>query len=73
MLSYYLKCTKNTESKKPKVPRSKSGRIMFLPKCSVCDSQKSKLIKQQEASWLLSSLRKETPLSKIPLVRHLLF
>ena len=58
---------------------------MFLSKCAVCDSKKSKFIKQQEASGLLGSLSLEirdleikslgikTPVSKIPLVRHLLF
>ena len=73
MLSYCLKCRKNTESKTPKVARTKNGRIMLLSKCAVCDSKKSKFIKQQEASGLLSSLGIKTPLSKIPLVGPLLF
>ena len=73
MLSYCLKCTKNTESKNPKIARTKNGRIMLLSKCAACDSKKSKFIKQQqEASELLSSLRIKTPLSKIPLVGPLL-
>ena len=29
MLSYFLKCRKNTESKNPKVLRTKNGRIMY--------------------------------------------
>ena len=29
MLSYYLKCRKNTETKNPKVARTKDGRISF--------------------------------------------
>ena len=33
----------------------------------MCDSNKSKFIKMQEASGLLSSLGIKTPLSKIPL------
>ena len=73
MLSYCLKCRKNTESKNPKVARTKNGRIMLLSKCAVCDSKKSKFIKQQETSGLLSSLGIKTPLSKIPLVGPLLF
>ena len=73
MLSYCLKCRKNTESKNPKVARLKNGRIMLLSKCAVCDTKKSKFIKQQEASGLLSSLGIKTPLSKIPLVGPLLF
>ena len=30
MLSYCLKCRKNTKSKNPKVVRTKNGRIMLL-------------------------------------------
>ena len=55
MLSYCLKCRKNTESKNPKVVRTKNERIMLFSKCSVSDSKKSKLIKEQEAGGLLSS------------------
>ena len=32
----------------------KIGRIMLLSKCEVCDSKKSKFIKEQEDSGLLS-------------------
>ena len=56
MLSYCLKCRKNTESKNPKVIRTKSGRIRLLSKWAVCDSKKSKFIKLQRASGSLSSL-----------------
>ena len=45
---------------------------MLLSKCAVCDSKKSKFIKEQEASGLLNSLGIKTPLSKIPLVGPLL-
>ena len=34
----------------------------------MCDSKKSKLIKEQEASGLLSSLGRKTPLNKIALL-----
>ena len=50
MLLYYLKCRENAESKKPKVIKTKNGRIMLLSKCAVCDNKKSKFIKEQEAS-----------------------
>ena len=65
--------SKNTESKTPKVARTKIGRKMVLSKCVVCDSKKSKIIKQQEASGLLSSLGRKIPLSKSPLAGLLLF
>ena len=35
MLSYCLKCEKNTESKNLKVARTKNGRIMFLSRCAL--------------------------------------
>ena len=41
---------------------------MLFSKCAVCDSKKSKFIKEQEASGFLSRLRIKTPLNKIPLV-----
>ena len=47
MLLYCLKCRKNTESKSPKVVRTKNGKIMVLSKCAVCDSKRSKFIKEQ--------------------------
>ena len=46
---------------------------MLLSKCAMCDSKKSKFIKEQEATWSLSSLGIKTPLSKIRLVDPLLF
>ena len=72
MLSYYLKCRKNTESKTTEAVRTKNGRIMLLSKCVVCDSKNSKF-KQQEASGLLSSLETKSPLNKFPLLDLLLF
>ena len=61
MSSYCLKCRKNIESKNSKVAKTKNRRIMLLSKCAVCDNKKSKLIKQQEASGLLSNLGLKTP------------
>ena len=52
MLSYCFKCRKNTESKNPKVVKTKNGRI----KSAVCDCKKFEFIKKQEAKQLLSKL-----------------
>ena len=60
MLLYCLKCRKNTESKNPKVVSTKKRR-----KGAVCDSKKSKFIKKEEVSGLLSTLGMKTPLNKI--------
>ena len=39
---------KNTESKIPKFVRNKTGRIMLLSKCAMCDSKKLKFIKSKK-------------------------
>ena len=67
MLSYCLKCKKDTENKISKVAGPKNRPIMFLSKFAVCDTKKSKFIKEQNASRL-KSLRIKTTLNKIPLV-----
>ena len=56
MLLNCLKCRKKTKSKKPQVLKTKNGNITLLSKCELCDSKKSKFIKEQEASGLLGSL-----------------
>ena len=73
MWSKCLKCRKNTEIKNPKVVKTKNGRITLLSKSPMCDSKKSKFIREQEASELLSSLEIKTPLSKTPSVGPHLF
>ena len=45
---------------------------MLLSKCAVCNSKKSKFIKEQETRGLLSSLGIRSPLSQIPLLGPLL-
>ena len=58
---------------KSKTCKYKKGEKMLLLKCAVCDRKKTKFIKEQEASGLLSSLGIRTLLSKTPLVGPLLF
>ena len=48
MLSYYLKCRKNAESKNRKIVRIKIGKIMLLSKCEVWDGEKPKFIKEKK-------------------------
>ena len=73
MLSYCWKSRKNTESKNPKVVRTKTGRIILLSRFAVCNSKKWKFLKEQEARGLLSNLRdiKVPILSDIPVVNTL--
>ena len=46
---------------------------MLLSSCAICNSKKSKFIKNQEAQGLLSNLGIRTPLSKVPLLCDILF
>ena len=46
---------------------------MILSKCEICGSTKSRLIKKQEASGILSNLGLNTPLNKIPLLGDIFF
>ena len=68
-----FKCRKNTESKKPKVEKTENGGVMLSSNCAVCRSKKSRFIKEQEASEILSSLGIRTLLSQIPLLGIILF
>ena len=73
MLSYCLKCKKNTESINPKVFKTTNGKTMILPKCAICSSKKLKFFKEQQAKGLLSNLGLRTPLNKIPVLGDILF
>ena len=73
MKTYCLKCRKDTENINPKVSKTSNGRTMLLSNCAICNSKKSRFIKNQEAKGLLSSLDVRTPLSKVPILGHILF
>ena len=64
MLSY-LKCRKNTGRKIQEFYGLKTEEEYF---CVVYNDKKPKLIKEQEASGLLTSLEIKIPLNKIPLL-----
>ena len=73
MLSYCLKCKQNTESINAKYSATSNGKTTILSKCPTCGFKKLKFIKRQEAKGLLSNLGIRTPLSKIPILRDVLF
>ena len=52
MLSYCLKCRRNTERKNSKDVKTKNQRITLLSLCAVLDSKKSEFIKEQETIGL---------------------
>ena len=72
MLSYCLKCKKNTESINPKVSKTTNGKVMILSACVICGSKKSKFYKEQQAKGLLSNLGLRTLLNKIPVLGDIL-
>ena len=66
MKSYCLKCRKNTKNINSRVSKTSNARTMVLSKCAICDSKKSRFVKNQEVKGLLSNLGIRTPLSKVP-------
>ena len=71
MKTYCIKCRKDTENIDPKMVRTKYNRLIMQSKCTVSIIKKSRLVKEQEAKDLLSSLGIKTPLSKILLLNVL--
>ena len=71
MLTYCVKCRKNTKNLDSKIFKTKNNRLIMQSKCSDCGIKKSRFVKEQEAKGLLSNLGIKTPLSKIPLLNVL--
>ena len=71
MLTYFLKCKRNTKNIDAKMIKTKNGRLALSSKCVIGGSKKSRFMKEQEAKGLLSNFRIKTPLSKIPLLNIL--
>ena len=73
MKSYCLKCRKDNENINPNVLGANNGKAMILSKSAICGSKKSRFIKNQEATGLLSNLGLRTPLSKTLILGDILF
>ena len=73
MSPYCLKCKKNTENINPRVSKTSNGKTMLLSKCAIYGSIKSRFIKKQGATEILSSLVIITALSKVSLLGEILF
>ena len=65
--------SKKTKSKNPRFSKTNKGKTILLKNCVVFHGKKLRFIIEQEASGLLSSLRLETPSSKIPPLGDMLF
>ena len=76
MLSYCLKWRKNMEIKNWRAAKTTKEKPMILSKYIVCDSKKSRLIKEQEASGLLLTsgllLIDNSPFQGIPTIDSIL-
>ena len=72
MLSDCLSCRKDTENKNPRISNTTNEKIMILSKSAMGNSQKSRFIKDEEGSRLLSQLGFRTPLSQTPLLDQIL-
>ena len=74
MINKNTNCNYRTESKNTKVVKTKTGIIMLLSKCSVCNSKNSKFLKEQEAKRLSSKLTgiKIPVLSDLPILKAFL-
>ena len=73
MKSCCLKCRKDTENINPRVSKPSNGRTMVISKCAICNSKKSRFIKNKEAKGLLSNVGVRTPLGKVPILGDILF
>ena len=69
--TYCLSCRKYTKNISPKIVKNKKNRSMIQTNCAICNSKKSRFIKEQQAKGLLSNLGIETPLNKVPLLNIL--
>ena len=66
-----LSCRKYTKSINPKIVKNKNNRSMIQTNCAICNSKKSRFVKEQLARGLLSNLGIKTSLNKVPLLNIL--
>ena len=64
--TYCIVDKRKTGNLNPSVVQTKNGKYMLKSKCPVCGKIKTRFLKKQEASGLLSMLGIKTPLSKVP-------
>ena len=69
--TYCLSCRKYTRNINPKIVRNKHNRSMIQSNFAICNSKKSRFVKEHQASGLLSNLGIKTLLNKVPLLNIL--
>ena len=55
----------------PRIVKNKHNRSMIQSNCVICNSKKSRFIKEHQGSGLLSNLGIKTPLNKVALINIL--
>ena len=70
MLTYCIKCRKDTENLNSKIFKTKNGRLIMQSRCVECGIKKSRFVREQKAKVSLSNLGIKTPLGKIPLLNN---
>ena len=70
---YSFKCREKADSKNARIVKTKNRRVIVSSYCLVYYWKKSRFIKEQEASRLLSTLGIKTLISKNPLFGGILF
>ena len=50
IVTYCLKCIKDTENINPRVSKTSNNKTKLLSKCAICGTKQSKFIRKQEAS-----------------------
>ena len=73
MLTYCLKCRRNTKNIDSKMLEIKNGTTTLSSKCAICGSKISTFMKEQEAKGFVSNIGLKIPLSKIPILGYVLF
>ena len=73
MKSYCSKCRESTKYVNLEISETNNGKTMLLLRCTICNSKKSRFIKNQEAKGLLSNLSFRTTLSKATILGDILF
>ena len=69
--TYCLVCRKYSKNINPKIVRNRQNRSIIQSNCAICNSKKSRFIKEQQVMGILSNLGIKTPLSKFPLLNIL--
>ena len=69
--TYCLSCRKYTKNTNLRIVKSKNDRSIIQTNCAICNSKKSRFIKEHQAKGLLSNLGIKTPLNKVPLLNIL--